>query len=431
MSKKRIEAEHQETTANKDGLTPSGETNQAPNPIAVNHIKQHPPLAVAGYITGRLASGRVAPVKLAAEFGVSIATIIRSWRLYSCEGMIPECWRQDLSNEAELAYPGPAIRFGHWIEAMGCFGKLGAPAVVLRTLEECHAERWTPSRLKRELRQLSALAPTGRTSSSPTGHTHMQVSVPGSLGDGEFTEVGEGVAPLLGELWQLNILPGLCLDDIPEGTISLEFGDSGSAERFLTIVAQAAETTPGIEDHIYERVLGYPIDETDRSDWICSPSVIDVSFVQDDHDIALVKIGPITKASRASVEFPRNDYAFVLRALQEASDAQPLSERPEPLNEDDPFPMRAEAEVLAAENELFDKLWYCRSKRYEDHETVVGLAPPTPEILKAAENHCKELEVLYPAEELPPWSAYQYGEACGKLSALRWAMGYEWDVLDT
>ena len=129
-------------------------------------------------------------------------------------------------------------------------------------------------------------------------------------------------------------------------------------------------------------------------------------------------------------EDPR-DVAFVLRALQEASDAQPLSERPEPLNEDDPFPMRAEAEVLAAENELFDKLWYCRSKRYEDHETVVGLAPPTPEILKAAENHCKELEVLYPAEELPPWSAYQYGEACGKLSALRWAMGYEWDVLDT
>ena len=103
----------------------------------------------------------------------------------------------------------------------------------------------------------------------------------------------------------------------------------------------------------------------------------------------------------------------------------------EPDFDDDPFRQRSITDIQAAEEEFFDKLWYYRSKRYEDHEHRVNLTPPTPEALKAAADHCKELEKLYPAEELPPWSVYQYGEVCGKLSALRWVLGYEWDMLDT
>ena len=57
--------------------------------------------------------------------------------------------------------------------------------------------------------------------------------------------------------------------------------------------------------------------------------------------------------------------------------------------------------------------------------------PTTPEAQEAIDLQCERIEKLYPAEELPPWSAYQYGEVCGKLSALRWVTGYEWDMLDT
>lgn len=88
-------------------------------------------------------------------------------------------------------------------------------------------------------------------------------------------------------------------------------------------------------------------------------------------------------------------------------------------------------EIEAAEEEFFEKLWYYRSKGCQDHETVIVSPPATAEIERSAEARRMEIENVYPAQELPPWSAYQYGEVCGKLSALRWVLGYDWDVLDT
>ena len=47
--------------------------------------------------------------------------------------------------------------------------------------------------------------------------------------------------------------------------------------------------------------------------------------------------------------------------------------------------------------------------------------------LKAA----REVERRYGKKKLGPWDDFEWGMVNGKLSALRWALGDEWDMLDT
>ena len=54
-----------------------------------------------------------------------------------------------------------------------------------------------------------------------------------------------------------------------------------------------------------------------------------------------------------------------------------------------------------------------------------------PEIWKGVLNSAKKVESRYPKEELGPWSDFDWGMLNGKLSALRWMLGEDWDMLDT
>jgi hypothetical protein len=47
--------------------------------------------------------------------------------------------------------------------------------------------------------------------------------------------------------------------------------------------------------------------------------------------------------------------------------------------------------------------------------------------LKAA----AKVEEKHGTENLGPWSDFEWGMINGKLSALRWALGEDWDMLDT
>jgi len=103
-------------------------------------------------------------------------------------------------------------------------------------------------------------------------------------------------------------------------------------------------------------------------------------------------------------------------------------------------------EILKAEDLLFHQVWYNRHwnmrARIEDgtvkivdeesYPRKVG-APETitRDILKGAIRAAKRTERKYGKKHLGPWDDFEWGMINGKLSALRWVLGDEWDMLDT
>lgn len=92
---------------------------------------------------------------------------------------------------------------------------------------------------------------------------------------------------------------------------------------------------------------------------------------------------------------------------------------------------RTFAEILDAEQEYFDKVWYIRHLvRLEKEEAGETEAPPT-DIQARALTAARAIEARYGKENVGPWDDWGWGFVNGKLSALRWMLGSEWDFLDT
>jgi hypothetical protein len=104
------------------------------------------------------------------------------------------------------------------------------------------------------------------------------------------------------------------------------------------------------------------------------------------------------------------------------------------------------SEILAALEELLDKVWYNRHQntlyRIETAETKLvdkeifpvrdhAKRPIQRDVWKMARHAAARVEKKYGLEDLGPWSDFEWGMLNGKLSALRWALGDEWDNLDT
>lgn len=107
---------------------------------------------------------------------------------------------------------------------------------------------------------------------------------------------------------------------------------------------------------------------------------------------------------------------------------------------------RSLSEVVAAINELFDKVWYNRHQnariklergtiKLVDKETFPVLdhdtRPMQRDVWKLAQRAARRMEKKHGKENLGPWSDFEWGMLNGKLSALRWVLGDEWDFLDT
>jgi hypothetical protein len=92
-------------------------------------------------------------------------------------------------------------------------------------------------------------------------------------------------------------------------------------------------------------------------------------------------------------------------------------------------------------DELVDKVWYNRhqNRMWRIEHGEIEIVPEGTErygsnvihehILEGAIKSAERVEEKY--EDTGPWSDFEWGMINGKLSALRWVLGDEWDMLDT
>lgn len=105
------------------------------------------------------------------------------------------------------------------------------------------------------------------------------------------------------------------------------------------------------------------------------------------------------------------------------------------------------SEIMEAEHLLFRQVWYNRHwnvriaiergkhkvvtrEEWEKHHKRHNRST-VDTIWEGALAAAKRTEEEVGPENLGPWSDFEWGTINGKLSALRWVMGSEWDFLDT
>lgn len=130
--------------------------------------------------------------------------------------------------------------------------------------------------------------------------------------------------------------------------------------------------------------------------------------------------------------------------LLKGVDAEMLEDQEEEHN----FSMESRrlSEIVDAEGRLMKQIWYDRHSMRAD-SIAKGKIKVLPEgeysrdpyrsdeildtIWKGAVQAARQVEKEIGKENLGPWSSFEWGMLNGKLSALRWVLGDEWDMLDT
>lgn len=89
-------------------------------------------------------------------------------------------------------------------------------------------------------------------------------------------------------------------------------------------------------------------------------------------------------------------------------------------------------DILGAEQEMFDRVWYHHSLQLELRLAAEGDQVQVDHLRSVAGSARARVEATYTeAGQLGPYSDFELGMLNGKLSALRWVLGSEWDFLDT
>jgi hypothetical protein len=139
----------------------------------------------------------------------------------------------------------------------------------------------------------------------------------------------------------------------------------------------------------------------------------------------------------------RSLYSTNLGELLKRVDPELLEE----LKFDDEFTFepRSAGEIFSVSEELAKKIWYDRHQLFQQRIDA-GLHRIVPDaewkssnaqgttmqsIWKGAKKSAEKVEKTFGKENLGPWSKFEWGMLNGKLSALRWCLGDDWDMLDT
>lgn len=159
-------------------------------------------------------------------------------------------------------------------------------------------------------------------------------------------------------------------------------------------------------------------------------------------------------ATGADIRLPHPDIAslFSERSTYETALARILDEAAPDVLEDIRFELEYEehprrlSEIMEAIDKLFDQVWYNRHwnarLKIEDGTTAIveqetfpakdhATRPIQRDVWEKALAAAKRVEDKYGDEDLGPWTDFEWGMINGKLSALRWVLGDEWDFLDT
>lgn len=139
----------------------------------------------------------------------------------------------------------------------------------------------------------------------------------------------------------------------------------------------------------------------------------------------------------------RSLYSTSLGDLLKRIDPELLAE----LKFDDEFTFepRSASEMLYESEILAKKIWYDRHQvwrqKIEDgkHRIVPDAEWKSTEardttmqsIWEGAKKAAAKVERTYGKKNLGPWTKFEWGMLNGKLSALRWCLGEDWDMLDT
>jgi hypothetical protein len=109
-------------------------------------------------------------------------------------------------------------------------------------------------------------------------------------------------------------------------------------------------------------------------------------------------------------------------------------------------PIWSMSDITDTIDELSTKIWYDRHmvSRHKIERSIEKLVPKLPnvpwpkrknliqqDIWEGALKSAEKVEKRFGKENLGPYSKFDWGMMNGKLSALRWVLGDDWDILDT
>ena len=91
------------------------------------------------------------------------------------------------------------------------------------------------------------------------------------------------------------------------------------------------------------------------------------------------------------------------------------------------FEMRSHEELSRADDELTEKVWYYRNLVYLNEVLAREKTPLAAAIRDRFLREMRIIEQKYGMENLEPLDDFYWGYLMGKLSAIRWTLGLDWD----